>query len=276
MSQAMNFSPYKPPRVRPLDAAIAILRLLRDPQDTTQVFRLTDALRGSSGVKPYQRFRESPVGARIIAERRHLINALADRAALAKLPDNSVGRRYLAFMAEENLTAEGLAEISSDAIASLANREEGARIFATRIRDMHDLYHVLAGYGRDELGEVCVLAFSYPQQKIRSFAVIATLGRRRIGQLLRQSKLKISGVAEAVREAALHGSQAAWLPGEDLELLLAEDIDVVRARLGIAPPTRYQAVLKQIAARTGAKVTTFSALRAQMVARQNDEREHCP
>lgn len=263
MSQVISSSATKPKRVRPLDAAIAIMRLLRDPQDTTQVFRLTDALRGRSGVKPYQRFRDSPVGAQIIAERRHLIHTLADRAALASLPENSVGRCYLAFMAEENLTAEGLAEISSDAMTALANREEGARLFAMRMRDMHDLYHVLAGYGRDELGEVCVLAFSYPQQKIRSFAVIAFLGRLRVGQLLRQSKLKISGVAEAVREAAAHGAQAAWLPGEDLEALLAEDIDAVRARLGIAPPARYQAILQQIAARTGTKVSTFSALRAQ-------------
>ena len=268
MSQTMDSPSHKAPRVRPWDALMALLGLLRDPQDTTQVFRLTDALRGSSGVKPYQRFRNSPVGARVIAEQRHLIRTLADRAALAKLPEDSLGQRYLAFMAEENLTAEGLAEISSGTLDSLANREEGAKIFAMRMRDMHDLYHVLTGYGRDELGEICVLAFSYPQQKIRSFAVIAFLGKLRIGQLLRQSKINLTGgVNKAVREAARHGAQAAWLPGEDLEALLAENIDVLRARLNIAPPTRYQALLKQVAARTGTKLVNFNTLSEQLAAR---------
>ncbi|MCU4159914.1 ubiquinone biosynthesis protein COQ4 [Acidiphilium sp. AL] len=250
----------KSPRIRPFDAALALYRLLRDPQDTRQVFRLTDALRGKSGVAPYQRFRASPVGARAIAEQRHLLTALSDHAALSRLPEGSVGREYLAFMQEQGLSAEGLVTISGDALDSLNNREDGAKLFARRLRDMHDLCHIITGYGRDELGEVCVLAFSYPQQKIRSFAVIAALGALRTTQMLRRAGLPREGVIAAVREAYRHGKSAAWLPGEDLEALLTEDLIEARRRLGIAPPTRYDALMRRIRAAAGRDVSTLSEL----------------
>ena len=261
MSDAAHIRP-KPPRVRPFDAARALYRLLRDPQDTRQVFRLTDALRGGSGVAPYRRFRASPVGETAIAERRHLLAALSDHAALSRLPEGSVGRQYLAFMREQGLSAEGLAAISGDALDSLNQREEGARLFARRLRDMHDLCHILTGYGRDELGEVCVLAFSYPQQEIRSFAVIAALGALRATQMLRRAGLPRAGAIASVREAYRHGKSAAWLPGEDLEALLGEDLAAARHRLGIAPPAHYDRLMRRIRDATGRDVTTLAELAA--------------
>lgn len=252
----------KSPRVRPLDAARALYRLLRDPQDTRQVFRLTDALRGSSGVAPYRRFRASPIGEKAIAEQRHLLTALSDHVALSRLPEGSVGREYLGFMREQGLSAEALVAISRDALDSLNQREEGARLFARRLRDMHDLCHILTGYGRDELGEVCVLAFSYPQQKIRSFAVIAALGALRTSQMLRRAGLPRAGAIASVREAYRHGKAAAWLPGEDLEALLAENLIEARRRLGIAPPSRYAALLRRIRDATGRDLATLAELAA--------------
>ena len=35
--------------------------------------------------------------------------------------------------------------------------------YANRLRDTHDLFHILTGYGRDALGEQCVLGFTYGQ-----------------------------------------------------------------------------------------------------------------
>ena len=41
---------------------------------------------------------------------------------------------------------------------------------------MHDLWHVVTGYGRDELGEACLLAFTYAQNKNRGVGFIAFVG----------------------------------------------------------------------------------------------------
>jgi len=239
-----------PTRIHPIDALIALRRLMKDPQDTRQVALLTTALRGKSGVDNFNRFKNSPVGARILAEGRRLGPVLDDHAALARLPENSFGRKYLAFMAEENLTAKGLAEVTSSATDVFRESGEDVRIFADRTRDLHDLYHVLTGYGRDEIGEICVLAFSYPQQRLRSYAVIAFLGALNFAAILKRHRIPAGGVLAAVREAYDHGKRAAWLPGEDVEALLAEDIDALRRRLNIVVPDKYTALVATIRART--------------------------
>lgn len=243
-------SPYKSPGIQPVMALRALKNLLKDPQDTRQVALLTTALRGKSGIIQYNRFKNSPIGAQILTERRQLADTLDNHAYLATLPDNSFGRRYLAFMAEENLSAKGLKEVTSDATDVLKNASEEVMVFADRTRDLHDLYHVLAGYGRDEFGEICVLAFSYPQQRLRSFAVIAFFGALNFANLLSRHKIGAQGVFAAVIQAYKHGKQATWLPGQDIEALLQEDIDTIRQRLNITPPSKYLELVARIRTKT--------------------------
>jgi len=246
----MSTTTYKPPRIQPVEAARALKNLLKDPQDTRQVALLTSALRGRSGQIQFQKFKSSPVGARILTEKRRLGDVLDDHAYLATLPENSLGRRYLAFMAEENLSAKGLKEVTADATANLKDAGEEVQIFADRTRDLHDLYHVIAGYGRDEIGEICVLAFSYPQQRLRSYAVIAFFGALNFSNLLARHGIGAKGVFGAVLQAYRNGKRAAWLPGQDIEALLAEDLAQLRQRLKIAPPDAYLALITRIRIKT--------------------------
>jgi ubiquinone biosynthesis protein COQ4 len=258
----------RPARVRPIAALLAITRLLRDPQDTKQVFLLTEALRGRSGVKPFRRFCESPVGRVVITERRSLLATLSDHDALAAMPDGSLGRHYLDFMSQENLSAEGLVEVAGDNIRTFSSPDEAVKIFAARMRDMHDLYHVLTGYGRDELGEVCVLAFSYQQQNIRSFRVIAGFGMLHIWRALRKAGINPRGVMASVGEAARNGRRAAWLPGEDLEGLLQENIDAVRVQVGIREPAKYIQLTERLRREVGAGSGSLIAILGDRASRK--------
>src|ERR1700761_7345350 len=95
-------------RLRPLEAVRAVRRLQANPEDTSQVFAIFRALRGKSGIRTFRRFAASPTGAAVIRERRQLLAALSDRATLAALPEESVGRHYFNFMEAEKLSAEGL------------------------------------------------------------------------------------------------------------------------------------------------------------------------
>lgn len=240
----------QPTRIQPIAALMALHNLMKNPQDTRQVALLTAALRGRSGIMQFNRFKATAIGQRILAEGRRLGPVLDDHEALAKLPENSFGRHYLAFMAEENLTAKGLEEVTTDATDPFRYANEEIRIFADRSRDLHDLYHVLAGYGRDEIGEISVLAFSYPQQRLRSYAVIASFGALNFSRLLMRHGVPAAGVFAAVWEAYRNGKRAAWLPGEDIEALLSEDLAALRQRLNIPPPHKYIAQLARIRQRT--------------------------
>src|SRR5471030_833471 len=99
-------------RLRPFEALGAVRRLLDDPDDTRQVFIVLNAMRGRSGLRLFRRFKASPVGAAILSQRRSLLARLQDGAALAQLPQGSLGRAYLDFMTAEQLSADGLAASS--------------------------------------------------------------------------------------------------------------------------------------------------------------------
>jgi ubiquinone biosynthesis protein COQ4 len=222
-------------RLHPIVALRALRQLFRDREDTRQVFVLMEALRGKTTLRQFARFCQSDSGRAMLAERRSLLAVLSDRASLAALPAGSLGQAYYEFMARENLSAEGLIEASK--IQRPASVDELAW-FRERNREMHDLLHVTAGYGRDPLGEVSVVAFSYAQTGLKGFAVIAVAGALRTARRLRGEP-----VFRAVFEAYRQGRRAEWLIAADWENLLAQPLAAVRAQLRVSPPTYYPRIL---------------------------------
>ena len=93
---------------------------------------------------------------------------------------------------------------------------------------MHDLWHVLTEYGRDELGEACLLGFTYAQNKNRGVGFIAFVG---CFKLYKRHGFK---AARSIFRGYLDGRRAAWLPQQDWEALLHEPITSVRRELNLA------------------------------------------
>src|SRR5216684_2220768 len=225
-------------RLHPVAALRAMRNLIRDREDTKQVFLLIEALRGKTTLRQLARFRQSETGRAMLAERRSLLARLSDRASLAALPPGSLGRAYYEFMATEDLSAEGLVEVSK---IQRPLSGDDLTWFRERNREMHDLLHTVTGYGRDPLGEGCVVAFSYAQTGLKGFALIATVTAFRIAR-----RLPGQHVPRAVFEAYRQGRRADWLIGADWENLLSQPVDVVRAQLGVSPPTYYPRILPDL------------------------------
>ena len=224
-------------RTRPKAAYRALQKLIRNKEDTAQVFEIMRALSGRSIPRGYQRFIDSPRGGAIAWRREEIAPILDDHDALRALPKGSVGRAYLAFVEGQGFTAEGLAEESRKDPASTVEADHPYAWYARRLRDVHDIWHVLTGYGRDALGEACVVAFSYAQTGSRGFGFIALAGAHEIGR-----GLPGRGVRAAVWQAYRTGRAAAWLPAEDYPSLLAEPLETARTRLNIPTPSGYLAV----------------------------------
>ena len=239
-------------KFRPLAALRAMRKLLKDREDTSQVFVITSSLRGKSALRGAERLARTATGRAVLDAKRSLLPVLCDRKRLAALPLGSFGRAYFDFVSKENISADGLVE------ASQVQRKHAAvsadeQLFRERIRDMHDLWHVLTGYGRDPLGETCVVAFTYAQTRSPGLAVISSLGSIRISRALPGSPVKA-----AVIEAFRHGRAAAWLPGEELDKQLHEPLEGLRGRLRIAPPERYRTIIKARATRETIPVAAAS------------------
>ncbi|AYG93875.1 ubiquinone biosynthesis protein [Brevundimonas naejangsanensis] len=212
-------------------------RLVADKDDTEQVFEIMNALSGRSVDWGYEKLLKTPSGGRQAYRRQELADRLQDGAWLAGLPAGSVGAAYLAFVEAEDVSAYGLAEESRKIPDSEIEAAHPRAWFARRLRDVHDVWHVLTGYRADALGEACVVAFSLPQTRSAGFGLIAAViaiqfARARTGH----------PCARAVFRAWGDGRRAAWLPGEDYEALLAEPLDEARRRLRIPRPTLYERV----------------------------------
>ncbi len=217
-------------RLRLGEAWSGVRSLLRNPEKTSHVFTVVRALSGKSVLRGYQRFAMTPTGGTILAENRDLIEVLRNRENLRSLPEGSLGRCYLAFMEAQKITAEGLEEASLNGELPQAHEH---RLYARRLRDMHDLWHVTTGYGPDTMGEVCLLGFTYAQTRDTGLGFIAVMGALKIA---REQDRRIFKALWAGYRA---GRRAAWLPGMDWEQLLSRPIEEVRGLLNISPPRVY-------------------------------------
>ena len=215
----------------------ALGRLLADKEDTSQVFEIFRALGGGAGSKGYARLLTTAEGGRIAYERVELAERFMDRAWLESLPAGSVGAAYAEFTSRENISADGLIAESRRGVEDVPfDPRHPFFWFGRRIRDVHDIWHVLTGYGRDGLGELCLVSFSYPQTKSLGWALIA------FGGYTRAKGKGGRPYRAAIREAWGRGRKADWLLGEDYVRLMSEPLESARARLGLTEPVAYKAI----------------------------------
>lgn len=225
-----------PQRLEPLKALRAFRRLVRDKEDTAQVFEIMRALSGRSIGRGYNRMLKTMEGGRQAFLREELAHRLDDPKWLTRFGPGTVGAAYREFRESRGFTAEGLAD-EARKVAPLADAEHPIIWYSRRLRDVHDIWHVLTGYETDALGEACVVAFSYAQTRNLGFAFIGWGAAREI-----QRENRAIPARRAVWQAYRNGRAARWLPGLDYEVLFARPLDEARGRLNIRPATAYHAV----------------------------------
>jgi ubiquinone biosynthesis protein COQ4 len=209
----------------------ALQALIKDSERTDQVFEIVRALSGNSWERSFERFCAHPEGRRLLQERPSLLEALSDRAALRALPEGSFGRAYAAFMDSARLDAEGLVEAEQTAEQSMPKEPTDAdhEYFGDRLRDMHDLWHVLTGYGRDEAGEAANLAFTLGQVPQPGLALIVLTAA-----VIGPKDVRLTW-PRYLFEAWRRGRRALLLTAVPYERLLVEPLEEVRKLLRIQP-----------------------------------------
>ena len=101
----------------------------------------------------------------------------------------------------------------------------------------------MTGYGRDTLGELCLLSFMTTQTPSRGIDFIVFFGRRK-GQKDNPS-LDINGAIDEGREI---GAQSQWMLLTRWEDRLHEPLSDVRKALGFQAPVKYRETLRTIQA----------------------------
>jgi len=229
--------PLRPGKLEWGHAFRAFQRLRADKEDTYQVFEIMRALTGRSVEEGYLRLIRTPEGGRMAYERKEFAERLMDRAWVESFAPGTVGAAYAEFTARENISAEGLIEESRKGLgAGEAEVAHPLAWYGRRIRDTHDLWHILSGYGRDALGEASLVAFSYAQTRSLGWAFIA------VGAALSAGDVGKLPVRRAILEGYQRGKAARWLPGQDYERLMAEPLEAARKRLNLTPAVIYNSI----------------------------------
>lgn len=222
------------PRYRPLAAFGHFRELLKDKENTAEVFKIYEALPSRAFMPRVRELALSETGERLRAEEPFLPPILDDHAALRRFPAGSVAHAYCDFMEREGLSAAGLVEEADK--AGRATYPDLVQWYGFRQRDTHDLMHVLTGYGRDALGEQCVLLFTHGQAPSQGHLLLGYAGAFHI---MSQVKSR-APVLKAVRQAHRTGKACPPLVGLSIRELLAKDLAEARRELNIPDPTWYR------------------------------------
>lgn len=226
--------------MRPLKAWRHFRKLVADKEDTQQVFHITEALKGRRTHRQAWAFIRSSDGQRYLTQETDVPGILDDHSRWSDCGPHTVAAHYIAFMKREGLSAAGLVSESEKFMPPEKQLGDLTEWYFERLRDTHDLFHILTGYGRDALGEASLLGFSYEQNYNRGIWFIAYAAAHQI----KRSTGTRAPIYAAINEGRRLGKAAGKLAHMDVEAVMRMDLGVARATLGVGEPVIYRECLR--------------------------------
>jgi ubiquinone biosynthesis protein COQ4 len=198
-------------------------KVLNNLEDTEQVLAFLGVINsGQSSKDRVARFFADPEGEVLYAEHRAIDSRTVDLDKLAALPEGTLGHAYAKFLRSHGITPE----IFDGAPRGISNPRRSYVV--QRLRQTHDLWHVVTGCETDPAGEVALQAFTYSQIRAPGSAFIAVFGALR-GMRERRD----IGIVRDVVTLYRTGRRAGRLPTFAWEDHWATPLAEVRAMLGL-------------------------------------------
>ena len=195
-----------------------------------QFLELIFAMAGPGLQSTYDRFLASSDGRDLLERRPDITEVLTDPDRLERCPKGSLGHAYLDFMSTNRLDA-GLYDDTYHDLPAIADRlgwDDDFHYVVHRGIALHDVLHVLGGYGPDIGGEFGVLGFTHGQ--VGGWVTAGGIGLMMVIPVgvPRSDRLRYW------RESVSRGRSARLLFAAPYEDWIDDPLDVVRSRLAIA------------------------------------------
>ncbi len=213
----------------------AFRALMDDPDDTGRAMDFGFAIGQHEQDAQFRRFARHPEGRALLSERPDLGAHLADRGALARLPEGSLGRSYLTYLDANGFEPLAIVELHREvrsrwvAEGALPPLDAARAWYHDRLILLHDVHHVVTGYDTDGVGEAVLLAFTLGQRGGRAQRLL-TVGAAT--ELMRQHGWR---VLRSEMGAWRRGRGAACLDLVRWEALLGQPLSSVQTMVGLAP-----------------------------------------
>ena len=204
-----------------LRMASAFLALVRNPQKTEKIFKMADSGRRSNqelGMLAMKATLENPEFRSLWVESH---NPLIEIASLRQFQKGTFGRAVADFLDQNDFTPNGFPKLDTEApLDYLSNR----------MRQTHDLWHVLTGYGPSVPDELALQAFTLAQVGSPLSALIIAAG---ILHLLLYRPLDVTETFSGIIEGFKRGKACKPLATMRLESFWSSDLTLLRSDLGL-------------------------------------------
>jgi ubiquinone biosynthesis protein COQ4 len=194
---------------------------------------------GEATAQPYfltrlrNRMLASAAGRRILRERPRITSKTMSLESLRRLPENSVGSTYAAW-----LDREGVSPDTRDSVRYIDDEEEA--YVMQRYRECHDFYHALTGLPIFAEGEIGLKAFEFANTGLPMTAIsLAAIVRLKPPERQRMFRTYLPW-------AFSNGLKSADLINIYWEEELETDVDELRGRLGIEPPPDLREIRRKL------------------------------
>ncbi len=213
----------------------------KDKENTREVFRFFDHLPWTDVSERVRWFLSTDRGKRVFQSEPFLPDLLDNYELLrTKYNRGSLAYDYCDYMEREGLSAQGLVDEFNAFRGEQGRIDDQIEWYNDRLRDTHDLLHILTGIGRDTLGEAVLGAYVFDQRPSRGHLVLGIAGSMMI-----KSQMKTKApVLRAVWNAKGAGKGCKPIAEEPIRQLLALTADEARAYLNIRPAKVYQECIR--------------------------------
>ncbi|WP_071287997.1 Coq4 family protein [Mycolicibacterium llatzerense] len=207
------------------------LRIAIDSKYHGDVYEAFLGMEAPIFARAFYQVQSHPNGRKLFKNKPDLLAVLGDEEYLASLPFGSLGHAYLSFLKTNKLDAGVFGEAGIiRPIAEKNNWSDDFYYMIVRATALHDMFHVIGGYGPDAAGEVANVGFHCGQME--PAGPLEKIGR--LGALL------LPGTTVRFRlryyqQAVERGRRADLLMAAPWEELLEKPYHQVQEILGVEP-----------------------------------------
>jgi ubiquinone biosynthesis protein COQ4 len=212
--------PANPSIFTRLRLAVKALRILaNDPGNPYYGPFLNACLDSETYAEMARTWREQPEGRELLDQRPSLQGGEIDLAALARLPEGTLGREFVRYFETNGI----------EPFVSSFPVESDVDYLSKRYRETHDIFHVITGYGTDEHSEMELQAFVLGNLGLRQAIVILAFSMPRHFPQLGLRGMK--GYVRRLRAAYRRGKHSREMLSVRYETLWEQTVSQLADRL---------------------------------------------
>lgn len=213
----------------------------KDKENTREVFRFFEHLPWTNVAERVRWFLGTEKGKRIFQTEPFLPDLLDNHEFLrTKYTPGSLAYDYCDYMEQEQLSAQGLVDEYDEFRGADGRIDDQIEWYNDRLRDTHDLLHLLTGIGRDTLGEATLGAYVYDQRPSTGHLVLGVAG----SMMIKSNMNTRAPVMRAIWDAKNAGRGCKPIAEEPIRELLRLTTQEARQYLNIKPARVYEECIR--------------------------------